>query len=599
MELYRTIVKSLKPPELKDVAWLDVNNNAYRLKFYRNGRWMDIYTDYHLNPHEYLLKSEAEMWYQPIGDYQPAGDYPTEAPQDDQIYGRSNGEWVILEVTEDAPANNTLFSRCNKSWVPTIGQPYRQDGNVAGEVFNNYTDNVASGTFSHAEGNAVYAIGQGSHAEGFTTVAYGDYSHTGGDNTLTYNRAETALGKYNLTAKAGDYEWNTNWETIFSIGIGDATQRRNAFEVLSDGKIYVHGLVTNVMTSYDGIPTSDTLSLQDVVNNSFSQVFNLTNQYNDFYQEYQTHLLSDVHQLEELPNVADYVGKIVQYIGETTEEYTKGYFYIATPIITVLYDTVTDDTLNATSGSVDGDEATINGYAYDSEVITNTGNNLIDLKWERIDVQPAVDLTEIESNIASLQEFQSTFLTDSIVAYSKQLVDDLWDKNFGIGNANTEEEALDIISNIISESSGNNQHDINYYLGAYTYYATYMGLQGYFAGLQAQETVDNLTVSQLEDDLWDTSLGIESGSSQEDYLEALATVINELYNDKNQHSINSFLWGYTYYGVLLASYGYETALELEEKVAELEEAVSSGGSSGSSGSVSGSMSVEGTTLIIS
>ena len=40
-----------------------------------------------------------------------------------------------------------------------------------GEIFNDYTNNVASATYSHAEGRITKAVGRGSHAEGDSTIA--------------------------------------------------------------------------------------------------------------------------------------------------------------------------------------------------------------------------------------------------------------------------------------------------------------------------------------------------------------------------------------------------------------------------------------------
>ena len=56
------------------------------------------------------------------------------------------------------------------------------------EIFNDYTNNVATGKFSHAEGNRNTASGEVSHAEGMSTTASGNNSHAEG--------AITTAGKY-------------------------------------------------------------------------------------------------------------------------------------------------------------------------------------------------------------------------------------------------------------------------------------------------------------------------------------------------------------------------------------------------------------------
>lgn len=87
-----------------------------------------------------------------------------------------------------------------------------------GEIFNRYpgnpedpvqaSANLATGLYSHAEGDLTYAEGQGSHAEGFNTKAQGNYSHTEGSETeaLGYgSHAEGANTDDRWTIKASDY----------------------------------------------------------------------------------------------------------------------------------------------------------------------------------------------------------------------------------------------------------------------------------------------------------------------------------------------------------------------------------------------------------
>ena len=85
------------------------------------------------------------------------------------------------------------------------------------EIFNDYGNNVASGSYSHAEGFYTTASGDYSHAEGRNTTASGSYSHAEGRNTTasgSYSHAEgrntTASGSYShaegfYTTASGDY----------------------------------------------------------------------------------------------------------------------------------------------------------------------------------------------------------------------------------------------------------------------------------------------------------------------------------------------------------------------------------------------------------
>lgn len=94
------------------------------------------------------------------------------------------------------------------------------------EVFNDYTNNKASGAYSHAEGKGTKASnvashaegddttasGYSSHAEGKDTTASGAFSHAEGDYTTASNTASHAEG-YRTTA-SGEYshaegQWTT------------------------------------------------------------------------------------------------------------------------------------------------------------------------------------------------------------------------------------------------------------------------------------------------------------------------------------------------------------------------------------------------------
>ena len=99
--------------------------------------------------------------------------------------------------------------------------------------------NTADGSSSHAEGRQTKAIGEMSHSEGYQTKAGKNASHAEGVGTVAENNAgEHAEGKYN----------KSNAGTIHSVGVGSsATDRKNAHEIMSDGKHYVLGI-----GGYDG-----------------------------------------------------------------------------------------------------------------------------------------------------------------------------------------------------------------------------------------------------------------------------------------------------------------------------------------------------------
>ena len=99
------------------------------------------------------------------------------------------------------------------------------------EIFNDYTHNVATGIFSHAEGGGTTASGNQSHAEGVGTTASGNYSHAEGAGTTAskdYSHAEgwstKASGNYShaegrSTTASEDYSHAEGGGTTAS-GIG-------------------------------------------------------------------------------------------------------------------------------------------------------------------------------------------------------------------------------------------------------------------------------------------------------------------------------------------------------------------------------------------
>lgn len=151
-------------------------------------------------------------------------------------------------------------------------------------------DTTAEGDYSHTEGGGTYASGKGahaegyctsaqgedSHAEGYYTRAHGDYSHSEGYCTEATNFAEHAEGMYNLSNHNEEGTPNTN--TLSSIGIGNDQERKNAFEVMQNGDVYINGI-----GNYNGLnavyeensPTS--YPLQYVVNNLDGSLQNLSN----------------------------------------------------------------------------------------------------------------------------------------------------------------------------------------------------------------------------------------------------------------------------------------------------------------------------------
>ena len=91
----------------------------------------------------------------------------------------------------------------------------------------------AWGLNSHAEGKDCLAEGDYSHSEGTSNYAGGNSSHAEGNGTTAANQYEHAEGQYN----------KSNTGTRHSVGIGtSSSNRKNAFEIMSDGKAFFYNL---------------------------------------------------------------------------------------------------------------------------------------------------------------------------------------------------------------------------------------------------------------------------------------------------------------------------------------------------------------------
>lgn len=108
--------------------------------------------------------------------------------------------------------------------------------NTTGEIFNDYANNEAPGTYAHAEGYETHGTGNSSHAEGCGTFASGNYSHAEGGQTHAVGeyshaggRDSFANGKYSFVH--GD---EAKAEGMYSVAFGMKT-------IASGGRSFVEG----------------------------------------------------------------------------------------------------------------------------------------------------------------------------------------------------------------------------------------------------------------------------------------------------------------------------------------------------------------------
>ena len=103
----------------------------------------------------------------------------------------------------------------------------------------------ATSDYCHAEGYSGNANGRGAHAEGYSTTASGEAAHAEGEYTLASAKCAHAGGHYTQAQQyaqtaIGKYN-NPQTNTLFEVGNGSSSARSNAFEVYSNGDVNVNG----------------------------------------------------------------------------------------------------------------------------------------------------------------------------------------------------------------------------------------------------------------------------------------------------------------------------------------------------------------------
>ena len=116
-------------------------------------------------------------------------------------------------------------------------------------------------------GVSCITAGENSHAEGYQCITEETalHSHAEGYETVVRNQSEHAQGRYNVSHLASVELTNHDGNTVVSVGIGeDDANRKNAFEIMQNGDIYVYGL-----GNYNGTATkyedASIMTLQEIL----------------------------------------------------------------------------------------------------------------------------------------------------------------------------------------------------------------------------------------------------------------------------------------------------------------------------------------------
>lgn len=148
------------------------------------------------------------------------------------VYSGTSNIYPIYEYNWDTKNSKWLVN------TPYMSSPSSWTGN--------WISGLASGMYSHSEGENCIAIGNGAHAEGLETLAEGDYSHSEGYWTTAVCAYQHVFGRYNIP----DQYWTTygykkadNYIEI--VGNGNANEKdivySNARALDWDGNEYLKG----------------------------------------------------------------------------------------------------------------------------------------------------------------------------------------------------------------------------------------------------------------------------------------------------------------------------------------------------------------------
>ena len=175
----------------------------------------------------YYTKSEVEAYHADLEDYtdQQVAALINSAPDTLDTLGELATALQENEEIVDV-LNEAIINKADKTDL--VGKKVSN-----GEVFNDYTNNTATGEYSHAEGEETIASGKTSHAEGIKTIAKGYSSHAEGG---IYGASNSKPEGWTHTLTASDYPtFLTEDVTIYgSIANGNNSHAEG-------GGTYAHG----------------------------------------------------------------------------------------------------------------------------------------------------------------------------------------------------------------------------------------------------------------------------------------------------------------------------------------------------------------------
>ena len=179
--------------------------------------------------------------------------------QKDQIWNNDSlwdgAEWSLIKGQKVPGANASGFQSAAFGGTRYDYINYGPDGTDGDSAANGSTVNSSANAYNRtptsAEGNQSFAVGGSSHAYGDWAVAMGKDVTSSATAALAVNEGTQALHPHSLAAGFytktgaqyqavfGKYnEGKSN--TVFEVGYGSSSTRKNVFEVLMDGRAKVY-----------------------------------------------------------------------------------------------------------------------------------------------------------------------------------------------------------------------------------------------------------------------------------------------------------------------------------------------------------------------
>ena len=212
-------------------------------------------------------------------------DTTTTVPADGQVltWDNTSGNWVPENTNGGTPTGLEKITESGNTGWRLLGRDPANYGDIGSDAVDfSYSmgpsttrgatgrgahaiggNTTASGEDSHAEGFGTTASSFEAHAEGYNTIASGYDSHSEGAFTTASGYASHAEGFHTVANNlhmhaAGVYNTGTATDTIHETGIGTSdTNRKNAFEIYTDGRLVAPELTQALINSPRSLTTKE------------------------------------------------------------------------------------------------------------------------------------------------------------------------------------------------------------------------------------------------------------------------------------------------------------------------------------------------------